>query len=257
MASRGLDCVHGLAMDAKPDAHGVTHARTAMKTAPTQAAIVHFNPSDFDTTTDAGRAAAFEAFSIAYDRALEDLAEGRNLVDVQCAFDAADIVDQTTHRAESDDAIDAHHAHITAQANAISQSLHTMNGDAVPFRTIQEPASPAHLASTFVLTLAVPTHLTRDPREVALALDKSALARASAEVWLCDPESFERVGPVGFFNDDEDRWAFTVSDDGTVFVRGEGSRIYLRLRLHASVRAHDIGRTDTHGGWEVLSTGCL
>lgn len=222
-----------------------------------KAAVVHFNMDNFDTNTEQGRAAAFEAFSIAYDRALEDIAQERNLVDVQETLNAAAIVDQTTNLAESDDAIEAHGAHTTAQASAISQSLHAMNGDVVPFRPVQEPAPPAHLASTFVLTLCVPTHLTRDPREVALALDKSNLARASAEVWLCDPDSFETCGAVGFFNDDEDRWAFTASDDGTVFVRGERTRIYLRLRPNASARTQEVGRTDFHGGWEVLSTGCL
>lgn len=228
-----------------------------------KAAIVHFDPNNFDTSTEEGRAAAFEAFSIAYDRALEDIAQERNLVDVQETLGdarkpwAADLVDQATQRAEADDACEAHRAHIASQSNAIAQSIETMNGDAIPFRPVQEPAPPAHLASTFALTLCVPHHLTRDPREVALALDKSTLARDAAETWLCDPESFERVGPVGFFNDDEDRWAFTASEDGTVFVRGEGSRIYLRLRPSASARAQEIGRTETHRGWEVLSTGCL
>lgn len=255
MASRDLDCVHGLAMDAKPDAHSVTHARIAMKTAPTQAAIVYFNPSDFDTSTDAGRAAAFEAFSIAYDRALEDIAENRNLVDVQCAFDAADIVDRTTHRAESDDAIDAHRARIASQSLAISQSLQDM--DSASDAPIHETAQPAHLASTFVLTLTAPTHLTRNPRLVAHALDKSREARTQAEVWVDDRDAFETCGAVGFSYDDEDRWAFTASEDGTVFVRGERTRIYLRLRAGAAERAYAIGRTDTHGGWEVLSTGLL
>ena len=225
-----------------------------------KAAVVHFNIDNFDTSTEQGRAAAFEAFSIAYDQALEDIAQDRNLVDVQETLGdarkpwAADAVDQATHRAESSDAIEAHRAHIAAQSRAISRSLDAMNNAAV---RAQEPAPPAHLASTFTLTLCVPYHLTRDPREVALALDKSTLARDAAETWLCEPESFERVGPVGFFHDDEDRWAFTASEDGTLFVRGEGSRIYLRLRPSASSRAQDIGRTETHRGWEVLSTGCL
>lgn len=222
MASRGLDCVHGLAMDAKPDAHGVTHARTAMKTAPTQAAIVHFNINDFDTTSESGRAQAFFAFCVALDRAEQDLAN-ENAALAECPTTALGVLALQETRAPIANAIS--HAGAAAKIDAANRALKV------------HPAAPNDLLAVGpTLQLVYPSHAARDPRDVTRALTLSEDARIAAESWCENPEAFDNA-PIFRFQDHADDWRATKGGDGDIYLYGERTGIYLRgnpRRMRAS-----------------------
>lgn len=181
--------------------------------APTQAAIVHFNINDFDTTSEAGRAQAFAAFCVALDRAEQDLAR-ENAALAECPTTALGVLALQEARAPIASAIA--HAGATAKVAAANRAL-----------KVQPDAPNDVLAVGPTLQLVYPSHAARDPRDVARALTISEDARTAAEAWCENPEAFDDA-PVFRFQDSADDWRATKSSDGDLFLYGERTGIYLR-----------------------------
>jgi hypothetical protein len=199
---------------------------------PTRAAIVHFNLDDFDTTTDAGRAHAFDIFCLALDSAQEALTQKDELTQEDNAAHMVDCPPTTLGVMRTQEAHDRARADAPAflkrpQSNTpakIERANRALKG---------RPEVPADvLAVGPVLQLVYPSHAARDPRDAAHALTLSHDARAAALAWSDIPDR----EPVFTFQDAHDDWSATRSNDGDIFLYGHRTGIYLRSTARARQR---------------------